>query len=234
MWNFGGIPSTYTFVAALQACEDPILGSSGMEIHADVLKSGVELDYIAMLSVLSATADLSALRKGKEIHGYLLRNKWDERKEALRPLSEMWNFGGIPSTYTFVAALQACEEPILGSSGMEIHADVLKSESILFFEGSFAGSLMDIYASCGTVDNSYKAENLLPDDVAFLALLHECSHSSLVDEGERFFERMQHVYKLKPWPEHYTCLVDLLGRANYVEEAFQIVKSMKSEPTAAV
>ncbi|KAL2535700.1 Pentatricopeptide repeat-containing protein [Forsythia ovata] len=79
-----------------------------------------------------------------------------------------------------------------------------------------------------------EAENLLPDHVAFLALLYACSHSSLVDEGKRFFEIMQHEYKLEPWPEHYVCLVDLLGRANYVEEAFQIVESMKMEPTAAV
>lgn len=45
---------------------------------------------------------------------------------------------------------------------------------------------------------------------------------------------MQHEYKLDPWPEHYACLVDLLGRANFLEEAFDLVKGMKPEPTAAV
>ncbi|KAL2535439.1 Tetratricopeptide repeat (TPR)-like superfamily protein [Forsythia ovata] len=192
------------------------LAYEALELSSYMVISGVELDSIALLSVLSAAADLSALRKGKEIHGYLLRK-------------------------CFV------------------------------LDGSIAISLVDMYASCGTVDHSYKvfchikdkdlvswtsminaygmhghgrravdlfrkmeAENLLPDHVAFLALLYACSHSSLVDEGKRFFEIMQHEYKLEPWPEHYVCLVDLLGRANYVEEAFQIVESMKMEPTAAI
>ncbi|CAI9781210.1 unnamed protein product [Fraxinus pennsylvanica] len=38
-----------------------------------ILLTCVELDSIALLSVLSAAADLSALGKGKEIHGYMLR-----------------------------------------------------------------------------------------------------------------------------------------------------------------
>ncbi|KAL0459482.1 UNVERIFIED_CONTAM: Pentatricopeptide repeat-containing protein, chloroplastic [Sesamum latifolium] len=186
----------------------------GLSFH--MVKSGVELDSIALLSILSAAADLSALRKGKEVHGFLIRR-------------------------------------------------------CLHLGESIASSLVDMYASCGAVDNSYKvfnstkdkdlvlwtsminaygmhgqgvtaielfrkmeAENLRPDHIAFLALLYACSHSSLVDAGKRYFNIMQCQYDLEPWPEHYACLVDLLGRANCLEEAFELVESMKLEPTAAV
>lgn len=55
-----------------------------------------------------------------------------------------------------------------------------------------------------------------------------------MEEGKKAFESMQDEYKLEPWPEHYTCMVDMLARANYLEEAFQFVTMMKAEPTAAV
>ncbi|KAH7837569.1 hypothetical protein Vadar_015288 [Vaccinium darrowii] len=77
-------------------------------------------------------------------------------------------------------------------------------------------------------------ESLVPDHVTFLALLYACSHSGLVDEGRKFYEAMKNEYQLEPWPEHCTCLVDLLGRANHLEEAFQIVERMQTEPTAAI
>ncbi|KAL2535699.1 Tetratricopeptide repeat (TPR)-like superfamily protein [Forsythia ovata] len=77
------------------------LAYEALELSSYMVISGVELDSIALLSVLSAAADLSALRKGKEIHGYLLRK-------------------------CFV------------------------------LDGSIAISLVDMYASCGTVDHSYK------------------------------------------------------------------------------
>ncbi|KAI3449689.1 hypothetical protein Pfo_006354 [Paulownia fortunei] len=192
------------------------LANEALELSFHMVKAGVELDTIALLSILSAAAVLSALRKGEEIHGFLIRR-------------------------------------------------------CLHLGESIASSLVDMYASCGSVDNSYKvfncvkdkdlvlwtsminafgmhgqgvtaiqlfrkmeAENLLPDHIAFLAILCACSHSALVDEGKSFFNTMQCQYDLEPWPEHYACLVDLLGRANCLEEAFELVKSMKMEPTPAV
>ncbi|KAG8389296.1 hypothetical protein BUALT_Bualt02G0214500 [Buddleja alternifolia] len=192
------------------------LANEALELSFHMVKAGVELDSIALLSILSAAANLSALKKGKEIHGYLLRQ-------------------------------------------------------CLNIDESIASSLVDMYASCGAVDNSYKvfnsvkdkdlilftsminaygmhgqgmaaielfkkmvAENIVPDHIAFLAILYACSHSALVDEGKRFFHIMKHKYYLEPWPEHYACLVDLLGRANYLEEAFELVKSMEMEPTSAI
>ncbi|CAI0448820.1 unnamed protein product [Linum tenue] len=76
--------------------------------------------------------------------------------------------------------------------------------------------------------------NLIPDHITFLALLYACSHSGLVEEGKIFLEIMKCKYQLEPWQEHYVCLVDLLGRVNRLEEAYQFVKNMAVEPAAEV
>ncbi|XP_055813211.1 pentatricopeptide repeat-containing protein At3g63370, chloroplastic [Solanum dulcamara] len=177
---------------------------------------GIEADSVAVLSMLTAAADLSSLRKGKEIHGFLVRKGF-------------------------------------------------------LLQDSIRSSLIDMYASCGTLENSYKVfnylkskdmvcwtsminacglhgcgrkaidiftrmekENILPDHITFLAVLSACSHAALIEDGKRIFKIMQSKYALEPWPEHYACLVDLLGRANQLDEAFQIVKTMNLEDIPTV
>ncbi|KAF6141174.1 hypothetical protein GIB67_018264 [Kingdonia uniflora] len=190
--------------------------NEALEIFYRMIEVGIKPDLVALMSILTASASLSALKKGKEIHGFLLRKG-------------------------------------------------------LTFEESIASSLVDMYARCGDVDNSFRifsraehkdlvlwtsminasgmhgrgkeAVNLFkqmvqtglePDHIAFLSLLYACSHSGLVDEGRRCLEIMESKYGLKPWPEHYACVVDLLGRANCLDEAYNFVKRMPIEPTSAV
>ncbi|PKI70126.1 hypothetical protein CRG98_009458 [Punica granatum] len=73
-----------------------------------------------------------------------------------------------------------------------------------------------------------------PDQVTFVGVLSACSHAGLVEEGRRHFENMSSVYGLEPQPEHYGCLVDLLGRAGLFAEAEEIIRRMPMEPDAFV
>ncbi|KAK8914599.1 putative pentatricopeptide repeat-containing protein [Platanthera zijinensis] len=65
--------------------------------------------------------------------------------------------------------------------------------------------------------------NSKPDAICFVSLLAACSHSGKVEEGKRYFELMRNKYGIHPTAEHYMCLVDLLGRAGLVEEAYRLV-----------
>lgn len=192
------------------------LATEALELFYSLKETNIQPDSIALISVLSAAATLSSLKKGKEIHGFLIRKGF-------------------------------------------------------FLEGPVASSLVDMYARCGTVENSRNIfnavkrrdlilwtsminangmhgrgneaidlfkkmtdENVLPDHITFLALLYACSHSGLIAEGKRFFEIMKYEYHLDPWPEHYACLVDLLGRSNSLEEAYHFVRNMPIKPSAEV
>ncbi|KAF5202818.1 Pentatricopeptide repeat-containing protein [Thalictrum thalictroides] len=73
-------------------------------------------------------------------------------------------------------------------------------------------------------------EGLVPDVVAFTVVLTACSHASLVEEGCRYFSMMTNKYSITPSPDHYSCMVDLLGRAGQLEEAYELIKSMHVEP----
>lgn len=72
-------------------------------------------------------------------------------------------------------------------------------------------------------DESIKVK---PNKITFLVVLNACSHGGLVMEGITCFKRMVEVYRFIPEVEHYGCVVDLLGRAGQLEEAYELIKNL--------
>jgi pentatricopeptide repeat protein len=72
-----------------------------------------------------------------------------------------------------------------------------------------------------------------PDGYSFVALLLACSHVGLVDEGRRLFLAMSHDYGISPSVVHWSCMVDMLGRAGHLEEAKLLIDSIPVEPNVA-
>lgn len=72
---------------------------------------------------------------------------------------------------------------------------------------------------------------LRPDSITFISLLSACSHAGLVEEGWLYFKSMSEDYDITPEVEHYACIVDLLGRAGRIEEAYKFIQEMPLEPS---
>ncbi|ERM94638.1 hypothetical protein AMTR_s00011p00195950 [Amborella trichopoda] len=66
-----------------------------------------------------------------------------------------------------------------------------------------------------------------PDRITYVAVLSACAFSGLVDEGIQIFDSM--VGEKKPGMEHHCCVVDMLGRAGRVREAYEFVENMGTE-----
>ncbi|KAI3701615.1 hypothetical protein L6452_26819 [Arctium lappa] len=70
--------------------------------------------------------------------------------------------------------------------------------------------------------------------VSFVSVLYACSHAGLVKEGEEIFHAMVQDHGFEPLPEHYACMVDLLGRAGELQKAFDFIMKMPVEPGPAM
>ncbi|PRQ17214.1 putative tetratricopeptide-like helical domain, DYW domain-containing protein [Rosa chinensis] len=77
-------------------------------------------------------------------------------------------------------------------------------------------------------------KNIKPNDVTFIAVLSACSHAGLVDEGRNLFVSMNNDFGIEPRIEHYGSMVDILGRAGLIEEAYQFIRNMPIQPNAVV
>lgn len=72
--------------------------------------------------------------------------------------------------------------------------------------------------------NEMKELGLDPDGITFVSILMACSHAGLVKEGWEFFESLRNDYPSELTINHYACMVDLLGRADNVDEAVDLIK----------
>lgn len=76
-------------------------------------------------------------------------------------------------------------------------------------------------------------EGHLPDRITLLGILLACSYGGLVGEGWSIFSSMEEKYGVHRGVEHYTCVVDMLGRAGKLVEAMETIESMPHEPNAS-
>ena len=79
-----------------------------------------------------------------------------------------------------------------------------------------------------------KRLGLRPNHVTFVGVLSACHHVGLVNEGLSYFNSMSKEPGLVPKPEHYVCVVDLLGRAGLLHRAREFIEEMPIEPDAMI
>ncbi|XVF71886.1 hypothetical protein PTKIN_Ptkin12aG0075800 [Pterospermum kingtungense] len=191
------------------------LANEALELFCMLKETNIQPDSVALISILSAASSLSALKTGKEIHAFIIRRGFILEGSIASTLVDMYSrCGMVENAYKVFKSIQ--------SKGLVLWTSMINAYG-MHGQGKAA---VDLF-------NKMK-ENITPDHITFLSILYACSHSGLIDEGRRFFEIMEYKYQLQPWAEHYACLIDLLGRANCLEEAYEFVKNMKMEPTAEI
>ncbi|XP_030504467.2 pentatricopeptide repeat-containing protein At5g16860 [Cannabis sativa] len=170
-----------------------------------------------MSCALMACAHLGALRFGKEIHAYVIRNEHD-------------------STTPFVSNClidMYCKSGDIGDA--QVVFNKMKLKNFVSWTSLMAGYGMHGHGKEALqVFDDMRKVGMVPDGVTFVVLLYACSHSGLIDEGIRYFSDMTKDYGVTPTAEHYACMVDLLGRAGRLCEALKLISDMPMEPTPIV
>lgn len=77
-------------------------------------------------------------------------------------------------------------------------------------------------------------ESFMPNSITFVGVLSACNHRGMISEGRNYFEMMINEYKIEPRLEHYGCLVDLLARAGFIDEALNLVTNMPMKPDIVI
>lgn len=167
---------------------------------------------VTMVSVLQACAALAALEQGKLIHGYILRKGLDSILPVLSALVTMYaRCGNLELGQRVFAHMEK--------------RDVVAWNSMISSYGihGLGGKAIEVF-------KEMVSSGVSPSPVSFVSVLGACSHSGLVEEGKFLFESMVKEHGITPASEHYACMVDLLGRANQLDEAAKIIQDMRIEP----
>lgn len=177
-----------------------------LAIFTDMRKSGVKPDAVTFTSVLPACSQLAVLEMGKEIHNLIIENKLENNEVVMGALLDMY------------AKCGAVDEALRIFNRLP-ERDFVSWTSMIAAYGSHGQTFEAL-----KLFEKMRQSNAKPDKVTFLTVLSACGHAGLVDEGYYYFNQMIIDYGLKPAVEHYSCLIDLLGRMGRLQEAFEILK----------
>ncbi|KAM1528095.1 hypothetical protein ACFXTI_017188 [Malus domestica] len=167
---------------------------------------------VTVTSILSACAQLGAISLGKWVHGLIKSKNLESNIYVLTSLVDMYaKCGSIVEARKLFDSMT--EKNVVTWNAMisayGLHGDGHEALK-LFTEMLHSG--------------------ISPSAVTFLSVLYACSHAGLVREGEEILDHMVHNHGFEPLPEHYACMVDILGRAGKLEKALEFIKEMPVEP----
>ncbi|XP_042939582.1 pentatricopeptide repeat-containing protein At3g49710-like [Carya illinoinensis] len=72
--------------------------------------------------------------------------------------------------------------------------------------------------------------NVVPTNITFISVLSACAHTEKVEESQGYFNIMKEKFGIEPDAEHYSCMIDLLGRAGKLSEAERLIETMPFSP----
>uniref|UniRef100_A0A7N0UEY4 Pentatricopeptide repeat-containing protein n=1 Tax=Kalanchoe fedtschenkoi TaxID=63787 RepID=A0A7N0UEY4_KALFE len=168
--------------------------------------------------IILACAHLGTLRMGKAVHCYLVRNFHNLEEDASHGTCIL-NFYIRCGTITYA---KHCFNRILGK-------DIVAWTSMVEGLGNHGRGREAL-----TCFDQMIHEGVAPNNLTFLSLMSACSHSGLVQEGCDAFCSMRWKHNIKPELEHYTCVVDLLGRSGKLKAALLIIIKMVVHPDSRI
>ncbi|XAR59635.1 hypothetical protein NMG60_11015543 [Bertholletia excelsa] len=178
--------------------------------------SGLEPDYVTIISVLSACANLGTLGLGLWVHRFVLNRDLKHNVRLNNSLIDM---------YSRCGCIELARQVF---KNMEVRTIVSWNSIIVGFAvNGLAEEALEFF-------RSMQKKGFVPDRVSFTGALAACSHAGLVDEGLKLFDVMKRVHGISPSIEHYGCIVDLYSRAGRLEEAMEVIESMPMRPNEVV
>ncbi|TXG49218.1 hypothetical protein EZV62_025093 [Acer yangbiense] len=173
-------------------------------------------DSFTMVSVIPALAELSVTRHAKCIHAVVIRGCFDKNIFVTTALIDM---------YAKCGAIDTARKLF----------DMMNERHVTTWN-----AMIDAYGTHGVgkaaveLFNEMQKGVIKPNDITFTCIISACSHSGLVVEGIRCFTSMKKDYGIEPTMDHYGAMVDLLGRAGHLTEAWDFIQRMPIEPGITV
>lgn len=186
---------------------------SDAELKSETGRNILKPNSVTLMTILPGCAALSVLAKGREIHAYAIRHLLASDVAVGSALVDMYAKCGCSD----IARAVFEEMPM---------RNVITWNVLIMAYGMHGRGREALELFENMVKEGMRNKEARPTEVTFIAVFAACSHSKMVTEGLDLFHRMKKDYGVEPLADHYACIVDLLGRAGKVEEAYQLINTM--------
>ncbi|CAN6447889.1 unnamed protein product [Victoria cruziana] len=190
-------------------------GCGAFSLFNEMRSYGVPIDPFVLSCVIGGSANMAALELGRQCHSLVAKCGFEASMVVCNSLIGMY---------------AKCSDVVAASKVF----DMLPQRDVVSWTTMIVG-----LAQHGRPDDAFDLframvdAGMKPNQVTFVGLLYACSHAGLVEEGRRIFNSMSKDHGIKPVLQHYTCMLDLLGRTGLLDEAEEVVRRMPMEPDEA-
>ncbi|WZY85184.1 hypothetical protein YC2023_031568 [Brassica napus] len=179
-------------------------------------KLEVEPNEITFVGLLSASTQLGSTGYGMQAHCYLIRRGFQANPFICAALVDMYSSCGKVETGM----------KVFRNSGVRSVAAWNSVISAYGFHG-MGEKAMKLFSEMSL-------SGMEPNKSTFISVLSACSHSGFVEEGLKYYNQMEDKFRVKPVTEHRVCVVDMLGRAGKLREAYEFIKGYGEAQKAGV
>lgn len=209
-------PNVVSWTSMIAGCAQNGYGEDALFYFIEMLRTGVNANELTLTSVLRACATIAALEQGKQVHTHIYKTTFNNNIFVNNALITMYAKSGsiedADQIFTVMPERDVISwNAIIAGYAQHGHA----KEALILFERLL---------QAGTK----------PNEITFLGVLSACCHAGLVDKGWHYFDSMVQNHCLTAGPEHYACMVDLLGRAGCLNEAENLINQMPMKPDAVI
>ncbi|KAJ0973763.1 hypothetical protein J5N97_015728 [Dioscorea zingiberensis] len=185
-------------------------------LFRQMVEAGLEADEVTIVSILAACTESGLIGFGKMVHAYVEGTEFKFTTRVCNALVDMYAKCGDANKAWGVF-------------------EGMKERNLVSWNSMIQGLAMNgLDEQALNLYSGMKSEGFTPDGVTFVGVLCACTHIGLIEVGRRYFESMKNDYNIAPQIEHYGCMIDLLGRAGLLEDAFDLAKSMPFESNAII
>ncbi|KAF7822352.1 pentatricopeptide repeat-containing protein [Senna tora] len=176
-----------------------------------MLETGMMPDTFTYATILDTCANLATVELGKQIHAQILKLQWHSDVYIASTLVDMYSKCGEMQDSQLMFKKAPKRDFVTWNAMICAYAYHGRGEDAI------------------EVFEEMQHLNVKPNNSTFISVLRACAHMGYVDRGLHYFQKMQSHYGLNPQLEHYSCMVDLLGRSGQVYEALKLIESMPFE-----
>nr|XP_010918960.2 pentatricopeptide repeat-containing protein At3g24000, mitochondrial-like [Elaeis guineensis] len=190
---------------------------AALKLFPEMLEQNFLPSSITLMILLLACSNAAALRLGRELHGYIEKNRPD----------------GYP--VILASALIDMYAKCGSIADARLIFDCISQKDLAVWNTMMAGYLLHRMArDTVALFNEMEQSGIKPDHVTFTAVLSACNQEGFQDEGWKYFRIMEDVHGVAPTLEHFTCMVDIMGTAGLLEKSVNLITRMPFEPDACV
>ncbi|XP_059665193.1 pentatricopeptide repeat-containing protein At3g14730-like [Cornus florida] len=190
-----------------------------LKLFVRMLRSGFQPDLVTVTTILPACSHLATLMQGKEIHGYMIINGLGKDGD------DVYVNNAVLDMYAKCGSMREAHL-VFDRMG---YKDAASWNIMIMGYGMHGFGIEALDMFCRMIEVELK-----PDEVTFVGVLSACNHAGFVSQGRDFLAQMPLKYGVVPTIEHYTCVIDMLGRAGLVEEAYELVSTMPIDANPVV